>query len=187
MTDYTIYDETNAPEGSRETLAAVKGGMGFIPNLMGTLAEAPSALKAYVQLIDLMAATSLTAQEQRLLTLSISVENVCEYCVAAEGLLAHKMAKVPLDEAQATQKSRPLSNTKLNTFVNFAREVASSRGHPSGEAMTAFLTAGYTQANILEVILGVAMKTLTNYTNHIANTPIDNAFSDYIPSAAEAA
>lgn len=187
MTNYTVHDETTAPEGSRETLTAIKGGMGFIPNLMGTLAEAPSALKAYVQLIDLMGATSLTAQEQRLLTLSISVENECGYCVAAEGMLSHKMAKVPLDEVRATQNSRPLSDVKLNTFVNFAREVVSSLGNPSEKAIAIFLAAGYTQANILEVVLGVAMKTLTNYTNHIANTPIDEAFTDYIPNAAKAA
>lgn len=187
MTNYTIYDETNAPEGSRETLAAVKGGMGFIPNLMGTMAESPAVLKAYMQLMELVGQTSLTAQEQRLLTLAISTENECGYCVAAEGLLAHKMGKVPLNEVQATQESRPLSDAKLNIFVNFAREVASSRGHPSDETTTAFLAAGYTQANILEVVLGASMKTLSNYTNHIADTPIDNAFADYIPGAAEAA
>ena len=179
MTDYTIYNETNAPEGSRETLAAIKGGMGFIPNLMGTMAEAPSVLKAYVQLIDLMGATSLTAQEQRFLTLAISTENACEYCVAAEGMLAHKIAKAPLDEVQAVQESRPLLDLKLNTFVNFAREVVSSRGYPSKDLTTAFLAAGYTKQNILEVVLGASMKTLSNYTNHIADTPIDDAFAEY--------
>ena len=187
MTNYTIYDETNAPEGSRETLTAIKGGMGFIPNIMGTMAEAPSTLKAYVQLIELMGATSLTPQEQRLLTLAVSKENECGYCLAAEGMLAHKVAKVPLDEVQATQERRSLSDEKLNIFVNFVREVASNRGHPSEGATSAFLEAGYTQANTLEVVLGVAMKTLTNYTNHIAKTPIDDAFADYIPGPAKAA
>ncbi len=187
MTNYTIHNETNAPDGSRQTLAAVKSSMGFIPNLMGTMAVAPSVLKAYVQLMDLVAATSLTVQEQRLLTLAISTENECGYCIAAESLLAHKMGKVSLDEVKATQESRPLSDAKLNIFVNFAREVTSSRGHPSDESTSAFLAAGYTQANILEVVLGVSMKTLSNYTNHIADTPIDDAFAGYIPQAAEAA
>lgn len=187
MTDYTIYNETNAPEGAREALAAVKGSMGFIPNLLGTMAEAPSALKAYVQLLGLVAATSLSAQEQRLLTLAISTENDCGYCVAAEGMLAHKVAKVPLEQIEAVRESRSLDDPKLSAFVNFAREVVSSRGHPSEDITSAFLAAGYTQANILEVVLGATIKTLSNYTNHIAKTPIDAAFVDYAPQSGKAA
>lgn len=187
MTNYTIYNEINAPEGSRETLAAVKNKMGFIPNIIGTMAEAPSVVKAYVQLIELMSATSLTEQERHLLTLAISAENDCGYCIAAEGMLAHNVAKVPLSDVQAAQESRPLSDAKLNTFISFAREVTSSRGHPSDEGVAAFLAAGYTQANILDVVLGASMKTLSNYTNHIADTPIDSAFADYIPGAERAA
>lgn len=187
MTDYTIYNATNAPEGARETLEGVQKGMGFIPNLMGTMAEAPSLLKAYLQLSDLLAKTSLSPQEQRLLTLSISTENDCGYCVAAEGMLAHKVAKVPMEHIEAVRENRPLSDVKLNAFVNFAREVVSSRGHPAENITAAFLAAGYTNQSVLEVILGASLKTISNYTNHIANTPIDNAFADYVPKTAEAA
>jgi uncharacterized peroxidase-related enzyme len=186
MTNFTIYNETNAPEGSRDTLAAVKGSMGFIPNLLGTMAEAPSALKAYVQLLDLVADTSLTAQEQRLMTLAISAENGCDYCVAAEAMLADKVANVPMEHIEAVREDRTLSDPKLNAFVQFARDVVASRGYPSDNLTAAFFAAGYTQANILEVVVGATIKTLSNYTNHIARTPIDDAFADYAPKTAEA-
>lgn len=187
MTNYTIYNETNAPEDARETLEGVKKGVGFVPNLMGTMAEAPSLLKAYLQLSDFLEKTSLTPIEQRLLTLAISTENACAYCVAAEGMLAHKVAKAPIEHVEAVREGRVLSDVKLDAFVNFAREIVSSRGWPSKDATDAFFAAGYTKQNVLEVILGASLKTISNYTNHIASTPIDAAFVDYAPKAADAA
>ena len=187
MSNYTIYNETNAPEAAREALTGVKGAFGFIPNLLGTMAEAPSLLKGYLQLTDLLQASSLSAQEQRLITLAISAENNCHYCVAAEGLLSHKMANIDIDVVRAVQEGRPLADNKLNALIIFARDVAGSRGYPSEQNTQAFLAAGYTKANILEVVLANALKVISNYTNHIANTEVDGVFAEYVPSAQQAA
>lgn len=187
MSKFTIYNETNAPEASRATLSAVKSSLGFIPNLMGTMAEAPAALNAYVQLMELIGSSTLSPQEQRLVTLAISQENTCDYCIAAEGMLAHKVNNIALEDVQAVQNGSTPADQKLQALVTFAKEVSSTRGYPSEETTNKFLAAGYSKANILEVVVGVSMKVLSTYTNHIAETPIDDAFSAYIPGAEEAA
>ena len=183
MTNYTIHDEVNAPDDAKEALTAVKANMGFIPNTLGIMAAAPSTLKAYLTLLELVADTSLTTQEQRAMVLAISAENGCEYCIAAEGMLAHKTANIARADVDAIVEKNKSSDPRLDAIGIFARTVVSTRGRPSEQATTDFLGAGFTQQNILEVVLGAAIKTLTNYSNTIAHTPIDDVFADYAPCA----
>lgn len=173
---YPIHTTESAPEASRELLVAAKSKYGFLPNLLGAMASAPTLLKAYVTLAGIYEESSLTAAERQTVLLTVSYENSCEYCVAAHSVIAG-MQKVPSDVVDAIREGKPIADLRLEALRRFTANVVRSRGWPSGDDVHAFLAAGYGQQQVLEVVLGVGIKTLSNYTNHIAGTPLDEAFS----------
>ncbi len=182
MCDFTIHTIDSAPSDSRPTLDAVKARFGFVPNLLGELAAAPAVVKAYSTLSDLLAQTSLNPVEQQLVLAAASVANQCTYCVAAHSA-ALTRAGLPADEIRAVREERPLSDAKLEALRRFSTIVVDRRGHVRPSEVQRFLEAGYRSEQILEVLLGVTLKTLSNYTNHIAHTPLDRQF---VPFAWEA-
>lgn len=175
--DYKTYAVEDAPEGARELLAAAKKKYGFVPNLLGTMAEAPSLLKAYMTLSQIYEESSLSATERQIVLLATSRENGCEYCVAAHTVIA-SMQKVPAGVVEAVRSGGPVADRKLEALRAFAAAVTTARGWPAESETKAFLSAGYERRQVLEVVLGVGLKTLSNYTNHIAGTGLDAAFSE---------
>ena len=176
MMTYSVHTVETAPEAAKETLIAAKKGLGFVPNLFAVMAEAPALVKAYTTLSRIFDETSFSATERQVVLLTVSYVNGCEYCIAAHSVIAG-MQKVPGDVVQAIREGRRIADRKLEALRGFTAAVVSARGWPSEEALGAFLGAGYGKQQVLEVVLGVGMKTLSNYTNHIAGTPLDQAFS----------
>lgn len=160
-------------------LSMVENKYGFIPNLMSVLADSSVTLQAYLTLADLVSKSAFTPEEQQAILLATSVENNCEYCVAAHSMVAIKMAGVSLEKLEALRDGKDINDNKLNELVRFTKKVVSERGFVDSDSVASFLNAGYTNQHILEVLLGVTMKTLSNYTNHIAKTPIDQAFVEF--------
>lgn len=183
---YTIHTEETAPESVRPILTQVKGKFGFVPNLLGTMADAPALLKGYLALADLFDSTSFSPTERQIVLLATSLANGCAYCMAAHTAIAG-MQKVPDDVVKALRDNKPIADAKLESLRLFATEVVTGRGYPSEASLKRFLAAGYTKAQVLEVVLGVGMKTLSNYTNHLADTPLDEAFKSAEWHAQEAA
>lgn len=175
---YAIHDIEGAPEQSKPILEAVKSNYGFLPNLIGVFSDSPQAVAAYINLGQQFGETSLSPTEQNILLVSISVTNSCAYCSAAHTAIA-KGAQVPDSIIGAIREGRPLEDEKLQAFRAFVQEVVETRGRPSEEIQSAFFNAGYTRKNVIEVVLGVTMKTLSNYVNHFAETPIDDQFSPF--------
>lgn len=173
---YTVHTVETAPEAAKETLAGAQKAFGFLPNLLGVMAEAPALVTAYVTLNRLFQETSFSATERQIVLLTASYENGCEYCVAAHSTMAG-MQKVPADAVQAIRDGRPIADKKLEALRRFTATVVTSRGWPQETDIEAFLSAGYGKAQILEVILGVGFKTLSNYTTHVTHTPLDQAFA----------
>lgn len=173
---YNIHTETTAPESARQILTQVKGKFGFIPNLLGTMANAPALLKGYLTLAEIFDSSSFTPTERQIVLLATSRANGCAYCMAAHTVIAG-MQKVPDDIVKSLRDDMPVNDPKLEALRIFAGEVADKRGYPSEESLKHFLSAGYTKEQVLEVVLGVGFKTLSNYTNHIAKTALDQAFS----------
>lgn len=171
----TVYTIESAPQAAKETLQGVERAYGFVPNLMGVMAGAPPLAKGYATLAKLFSETSLSSHEQALVLLTASLENGCKYCVAAHSMSALKAGTSP-EVVKALVEGRPLPDAKLEALARFTASLVDNRGYPETEANQSFLGAGYTEANILEVILGVGLKTLSNYTNHVAETPIDDEF-----------
>lgn len=175
MDQFPIYSESSAPEDSRPILNQVKKQYGFIPNLLGIMSESPELLQGYLSLSKLFSQTTLSTIEQQIVLLSVSTANCCDYCMAAHGKIALQ-AGVEEDLIENIFNRETLSNQKLEALNEFVFDVVTTRGFPTEKVTQNFLDQGYTQKNKLEVILGVGMKTLSNYTNHIAHTPIDSVF-----------
>ena len=185
MIQFTIHTVDSAPAASKETLAAAQKKFGFLPNLLGELAAAPAAVQAYVMLNDLLSRTSLGPVGQQIVLVSASMANGCHYCVAAHtaGL---KMAGLADDRIDVLRAGRPLSDAKLEALRVFTVGVVERRGQIGDADVKRFLDAGYAKEQVFEVLLGVAMKTLSNYTNHIAHTPLDKQLQAFAWEAAVA-
>lgn len=173
---YPVHSIDTAPEAAKPTLTAAQKGYGFIPNLLGVMANAPALVAAYTTLAGIFDTSSLSAAERQTVLLTVSYENDCGYCVAAHSAIAG-MQKVPQEVIGAIREGAPIADQKLEALRRFTKSVVVSRGWPSEAETAALLAAGYGQQQVLEVVLGVGLKTLSNYTNHIAETPLDAAFA----------
>ncbi len=178
MSKFKLHDVDSAPEGSKPLLQGSLKSFGMIPNLHAVLAASPQALEAYQTLTRLFLETSLSTNEKHVLWLTINVANQCHYCVPAHTGLA-KQDGVPDDIIQALRDNKELPDARLNALRTFVLKVVDKRGEVSEADVEAFLQAGFDQRNVLDVILGVAHKTLSNYSNHITQTPVDEAFSQF--------
>lgn len=176
MTTFPLHSHETAPEASKPILDKVQKGYGFVPNLIRVMAEAPAAAEAYTTLIDIFERTSFSDTEKQIVAISASYVNACSYCVAAHSTIAN-MKGVDPEVIEALRTGATLSDPKLEALANLTRAIVVTRGWPSDDAKQAFFGAGYTTSQYLEVIVGVTMKTISNYVNHAADTPLDAAFS----------
>ena len=177
MTGFTVHTLETAPAASRARLEAVRKAWGFIPNLHALLAESPVALDAYEDLLGLVAGATLSPAERQIVFLAVSVENGCEYCASGHTYLA-RANKAPEDAIQAVRRGEPVPEAKLQALRAFAQAVVRQRGHVGDSGVEAFLAAGYSRAQVLEVVTIVATKTISNYVNHITHTPKEKFMSD---------
>ncbi|MEX0383466.1 carboxymuconolactone decarboxylase family protein [Spiribacter sp. 1M153] len=178
MTEFTLHDQSTAPEASRALLDNSEQAFGMIPGLHAVMAEAPGLLEAYQQLHRLFTETSFDATEQTVIWQSINVEHQCHYCVPAHTAIA-KMTEVPEEVTAALRNETPLPTPKLEALRDFTLAIVRNRGRVDDSDVQRFLEAGYTKRNVLEVVLGVSQKVMSNYTNHLAGTPIDAPFQQF--------
>ena len=176
MSQFNIYSIQKAPLAAQPLLEGAQQKFGFVPNLLGGFAESPTVLQAYLDIGALFDRTSLTPVEQQVVLLAASVENHCIYCVAVHSMLAKHKAKADAAIVDALREQQPLPDKKLDALATFTRAVVEQRGKVTGIALDNFIAAGYSRAQVLEVVLGVTMKTLSNYANHIIHAPLDSQF-----------
>ncbi len=172
MTEFTLHTEDTAPEASKPLLADSKKSFGRIPGLHAVMAEAPGLLEAYKAAHELVVNSSFDKDEITVVWQSVNVEHACHYCVPAHTGIAKSMG-VSDDISDALRNETPLLNARLEALRTFTLSVVRDRGNVDDNAVQAFLDTGFTQRQILEVILGVSQKVMSNYTNHLANTPVD--------------
>ena len=177
MSVFQLNESNAIPEESKPILENVKNKFGFVPNLMKVFAQAPVALKSYLAVSEIFDTSSFTPTERQLILLSVSIENSCQYCSAVHSTIAKNMVKVEPKIVNDLRGGIPLSNSKYNHLVTFTRLLIKERGFVSDEATQKFLDAGYSRQNILEVVTAIGLKTISNYVNHLAKTPIDDAFA----------
>ncbi len=172
---FPFHDQDSAPDASKPLLAQSQKAFGRLPGLHKVLAESPQAYEGYQLLHKLFTETDFNADELTVVWQSINVEHECHYCVPAHTGIA-KMMKVPDDITDALRNETALPTTKLEALRTFTIQMVRERGNVSEAQMKAFFDAGYGHRAVLDVILGLAQKTMSNYVNHVAETPVDEAF-----------
>ncbi|PZW42443.1 AhpD family alkylhydroperoxidase [Mesonia algae] len=178
MTSLKIQSLESAPEESKELLEKSKKAYGMIPGLHGVLAGAPGILDAYQKLHELFVDSSFNNEELTVVWQSINVEHECHYCVPAHTGIA-KMMKVDDAITEALRNETKLEDSKLEALRTMTLKIVRNRGNVTQEDLDAFYEAGYGERQVLEIILGLSQKTISNYVNHIANTPVDEGFKKY--------
>lgn len=173
---FPIHTKETAPEASRATLEAIAKKSGFVPNLFGVLAESPTAVQAYAAINKALEQSALSPVEQQVVALTVSATNDCAYCVGAHSAVA-QMVRMPEDVLAALRDQRPLSDRRLNELRTLVLSVLHHRGWVPEADLEHVVAAGYTQRHVLDVLTIVALKTLSNYVNHIAHTPLDPQFA----------
>lgn len=178
MTQFKVFDKESAPKGSRPLLEGSQRAFGMVPNLHGVMAAAPTLLEGYQKLHQLAQETSFSKEELTVVWQAINVEHGCHYCVPAHTAIAHGM-KVDPAITEALRNETPLPETRLEALRQFTVNFARSRGVVDEAAISGFLDAGFTQQNVLEIVLILAQKVMSNYTNHLARTPVDKPFQKF--------
>jgi alkylhydroperoxidase family enzyme len=169
---FNSYTADTAPEASKPLLAGVKAQFGMVPNLQSIMAESPELLAAHGALWEQFSKSTLTPHEQQVVFMTAIYEHSCHYCMAGHTTMA-KGQKLGDANIDALRAGTPLPDAKLEALHAFTKLIVQDRGRVSDENVQAFLDAGFTKRNILEVVLGVSIKIQSNYTNHLVGTPLD--------------
>lgn len=176
-TDLPMLTLDSAPPEARAVLERARQQVGMVPNMYGYMAHVPGLLETYLAGYDRFRQESgFTKQEQEVVFLAVSRENSCHYCVAAHSFLADTQAGVGRAVTDAIRDDRDIPDPQLAALAGFTRAMVRTRGRPSEDDLAALHAEGYTDRHVLAVILAIAVKTLSNYTNHFANTPLDPFF-----------
>lgn len=163
---------------AKSLLENAKSKLGFVPIMYGAMANEPALFAAYGSGYDAFRAEcGFTPIEQEVIFLAISRENGCPYCMAAHSFVADKMSGVPVEITDAIRDNKSIGDAKLEALREFTATMVESRGRPTEADVAAFRAAGYSERNILGIILAISVKTLSNFTNHIFETPVDEVFA----------
>ena len=174
---FTFHDVESAPKKSKALLKELLEQSG--PNgFYSVLAESPEALLGYNALNRAFSETTFTNEEKTVVWQTINVENQCRFCVPAHTKMA-KMMNVKEEINNALRNATKLDNTKLEALREFTLVLLRKKGHASSKEIENFLEVGYTRQNILEIILALAEKTISNYVNHLAKPKLDPQYEKY--------
>jgi len=175
MTQFTLHTAETAPVGSRDEIADTTNKFCFLPNIYAVFADSPAVIKAYKAMTNLLLNGSFSPAEQQLMLLTVSTTNDCGYCVAAHTMGGKREG---LDDLviEAVRTGLPIPDRKMAVLHRFTKLIVENRGWVSNDDIDSFMAAGYSRQQVLEVVLAVSLKTLSNYINHFAETPLDEAF-----------
>lgn len=175
MSIFELHTIDSAPEDAKQMLRDSEKAYGFLPNLYRNMSEAPALLEGYLTLSKIFNKTSFTETERQIVLMTNNRLNGCSYCMAAHTTLS-QLGGVADDVIEALRAGTPIADARLEALRQFAIIINESRGYPTEAQISAFLEAGFTRQNLLEILVGTSLKVLSNYTNHLAHTPLDAAF-----------
>jgi uncharacterized peroxidase-related enzyme len=161
-----------SPAASQPLLQAVKKQLGVVPNLFRLVGTSPAALEGYLGLNGALANGALEAPTRERIALAVAEINGCDYCLSAHSYLGKNLAKLS-DAEMAANRDGHSADAKADAAVGFAVKLVNTRGHVSDADLRAVKDAGYDDAQVIEIVLHVALNTLTNYVNEVARTEID--------------
>lgn len=159
-----------ASEDSKPYFDKLQAGLGFIPNLYATFAHSETALGDYLKLQARK--TSLSLKEKEIVNLVVSQVNDCTYCLAAHTLLGQK-AGFTIEQTIEIRRGYFAGNSKFDALARFSRSVAENRGKVSDEDRAMIFNAGYTEGNVVDIIVLIGDKIITNYLHSVTEVPVD--------------
>ncbi len=171
MSRISIPSLEDAPEASKTALDAVHKQLGVVPNLFRLIGVSPTALNAFTGFQGTLS-KSLDVKTRERIAVAVAQVNGCDYCLSAHTYLGLNLAKISPQEIALNRKGES-SDAKANAAVALAYQVAQQRGHVADADIAAVRTAGFTDAQIVEIVALVAENTFTNYLNEVARTDID--------------
>lgn len=173
-------DPATAEGLQKETLDRAVKQVGFLPNMYANMVNAPAVLSTYLHGYALFRSESeLTPAEQEVVFLAVSQVNGCTYCTAAHSMIADKKSGVPAAVLQAIRAGQQIPDARLAALYALTADMVRTQGKPHASTVGSFLAAGFQERNVLYIILAIAVKTLSNYSNHAFATPVDAVFSAY--------
>ena len=161
-----------SPAAAQPLLQAVKKQLGVLPNMFRLVATSPAALEGYLGLNGALAKGALEAPTRERIALAVAEINGCDYCLSAHSYLGKNLAKLS-DVEIAANRNGGSGDAKADAAVGFAVKLVKARGHVTDADIKAIKDAGYNDAQLIEIVLHVALNTLTNYVNEVAKTEID--------------
>lgn len=172
------YDRTTGRQ--REILDTAQKQVGFLPNMYRGMANAPAVLDTYLHGYALFRSESgLTPAEQEVVFLAVSKSNGCDYCTAAHSMIADKVSGVPAEVLDAIRTGKVVPDAKLGALYDLTTEMVKTNGRPASSEIQKFVSAGFSETQLLYVVLAISVKTLSNYSNHAFSTPLDGRFASY--------
>lgn len=181
MTRLTLHTLDSAPADSRAFVERAIANNGYLPNLIGILANAPTALETYLTVSALNAKASLTLAEREVVQITAARIHGCEFCVAGHTAIALKKAGLPAAGVVALQYGGNTGEVRLDAVRAFAEAVIATRGAVGDAALQAFREAGFDEAQALEVVLGISLATLCNFANSLAQSPVNPQLQAFRP------
>lgn len=178
MSHFTFHTIETAPPESQPLIENSVKAFGRLPGLHKVMAESPQLLEGYQVLHKLFQDTSFDAEELTVVWQTINVEHECHYCVPAHTGIANMM-KVDPALTEALRNEAPMPTAKLQALHDTTLAMVRSRGNLSEQEVETFFAAGYGPKQLLEIILGLSQKVMSNYVNHLAQTPVDDVFKVY--------
>ena len=177
MAHLKLENVTNS-QITNEILEKTQKGLGFVPNMYLTMGANAALIDAYTYSYDSFRANSgFSPVEQEVVFLSAAYENNCEYCMAAHSFVGDMMTKVPADVTNAIREGKQIPDVKLSALSKLTRSLTANRGIVTQAEVDEFLSVGYSETHVLGIIAGIAVKTMSNYSNHITNPELDSVFA----------
>lgn len=170
MTHFPVPTRDDVTEANKGLFDALKGQLGVVPNLYATLAHSDTALGTYLALQA--AKSSISAKAREVVNLVVSEVNSCEYCLAAHTVIG-KMNGFSDAQILEIRGGSASWDAKLDALARLTRSIAHNRGHADGVLVAAFLDAGWTRGNLVDVIVTIGDKTVTNYLHAVTKVPVD--------------
>lgn len=182
MTEYRsplgLRTAEDAGGDAPDRLRAAEQQLGRVPNMYRAMANSPGLLATYLDGYQrLRAASGLSPAEQEAVFLTISRFNECDYCMAAHSFIAENMSHTPPEVVAALRDDEPVDDERMAALIGMTRTLLETRGHPDAADVEAFREAGFTDEQLLELVLAIAVKTLSNWTNHLFDTDVDDVFA----------
>jgi AhpD family alkylhydroperoxidase len=175
MIHFPVHTLESAPTGAKDGLRNLQESVGFVPNLAAAMAESPELLNGFLAVRQYYEGGTFTPGEIQVLSLTAAFENACAWCMAFHTFMARNHG-ISAESVSALREGRSPRDPRLRALSDFARSMIRGRGNVGAEALQQFLDAGYTRAQALEVVLGMAFSLMANYAGHLVDAPVDPPF-----------